>query len=268
MSDTPFPPELRRALDSFAPPPLPADFAERVAEKARQRQTAPDLPHLRRPAPRWRRAGWIAGGIASLSLVSAAAAATGVFGEPVHVPVISQIAQSLDIVPAPAERAVEIAGSPEPREPAMSEPASPRERLDALLDDPEFRALPPARRRAELRQTARELIASGEATPREVVSALRDTARERVAQLPPEQQERIEEAVVERRAARQDIRREVLAATPAERRELRRQLLRERLSEWRERRLEQEAAVSPPTDVAAPVEETAPPGEGADAVVR
>ena len=75
MSDTPFPPEMRRALDSFAPPPLPADFAERVAEKARRREAAPDLPRLRRPAPRWRRAGWIAGGLASLSLVSAAAAA-------------------------------------------------------------------------------------------------------------------------------------------------------------------------------------------------
>ena len=268
MSDTPFPPEMRRALDSFAPPPLPADFAERVAEKARQREAAPDLPRLRRPAPRWRRAGWIAGGLASLSLVSAAAAATGVFGEPLHVPVLSQIAQSLDIVPAPAERTVEVAGSPEPRDPVVSEPASPRERLDAMLDDPEFRALPPAQRRAELRQTARELVASGEATPREVVSALRDTARERVAQLPPEQRERIEEAVVERRAARQDVRREVMAVPPAERPELRRQLVRERLSEWRERRLEQEEAVTPATDVAAPAEEAAPPGEGSGAVVR
>jgi hypothetical protein len=268
MSDTPFPPELRRALDSFAPPPLPADFAERVAEKARQRETQSDLPRLRRPAPRWRRAGWIAGGLASLSLVSAAAAATGVFGEPVHVPVISQIAQSLDIVPTPAERTVEIAGSPEPRDPVESQPASPRERLDALLDDPGFRARPPRQRRAELREAARELVASGEATPREVVSALRDTARERVAQLPPEQRERIEEVVTERREARQDIRREVMAAPPAERRDLRRQLVRERLSEWRERQLEQEAPTEPATEIAAPVEEAAPSGEGSDAVTR
>lgn len=261
MSDTPFPPEMRRALDSFAPPPLPADFAERVAEKARQREAAPELPRLRQHR-RWKRAGWIAGGIASLSLVSAAAAATGVFGEPVHVPVISQIAQSLDIVPAPAERPTGVAAA-EAHEPAEPEPASPRERLDALLDDPEFRSLPPPQRRAELRQTARELIASGEATPREVVTALRDTARQRVAQLPPEQRERIEEAVTERREARQEIRQEVMSVPPAERREVQRQLVRERLSDWRQRRLEPPAAEGP-----VPVQETAPPSEGSDAVVR
>lgn len=263
MSDTPFPPEMRRTLDSFAPPPLPADFAERVAEKARQREGAPELPRLRRPVHRGRRAGWIAGSLASLSLVSAAAAATGVFGEPVHVPVISQIAQSLEIVPEPAERTTEVVGTAEGPGPAALEPTSPRERLDALLDDPEFRSLPPRQRRAELRQTARELIDSGEATPREVVTALRETARERVAELPPEQRERIEQAVAERREARQEIRREVMTAPPADRREIRRQLVRERLSEWRElRRLEQEAAA------AAPADETVPPGEGSGAIVR
>jgi hypothetical protein len=263
MSDTPFPPEMRRALDSFAPPPLPPDFAERVAERARQREAAPELPRLRRPASRWRRAGWIAGGVASLSLVSAAAAATGVFGEPVHVPVISQIAQSLEIVPVPAERAASIAAEAQVQEPTEPEPASTRERLDALLDDPEFRALPPRKRRAELRQTARELIDSGEATPREVVSALRDSARERVAQLPPEQREQIEAAATERREARQEIRREVMAAPPVERREVRRQLVRERLSEWRQRRLEPPAA-----EIEAPAEEAAPTSEGSDPVVR
>lgn len=263
MSDTPFPPEMRRALDSFAPPPLPADFAARVSENAAQRQAAPDLPRLRRPRSRWRRAGWIAGGVASLSLVSAAAAATGVFGEPVHVPVLSQIAQSLEIVPTPAEGVAEAVAAAEPQAPATTERASARERLDAVLDDPGFRALPPRERRAELRQAARELIDSGEATPREVVAALRETARERVAKLPPEQQERIEQAVAERRETRQEIRREVIAAPPEERREVRRQLVRERLAQWRERRLE-----PPAEEISPPAEETAPPGEGSDALVR
>ena len=57
-----------------------------------------------------------------------------------------------------------------------------------------------------------------------------------------------------------------MAAPPAERREVRRQLVRERLSEWRQRRLEQEAAHA--TESAAPVEEVPPPGEGSDALVR
>ena len=109
MSDTPFSPELRRALDGFAPP-----RRHRVSPTARsnasRRATKRPSPRCRgcravaRGGPVAERRAVIAAALASLSLVSAAAAATGVFGEPVEVPVISPIARSLDIVPAPVTR--------------------------------------------------------------------------------------------------------------------------------------------------------------------
>jgi hypothetical protein len=276
MSDAPFTPEMRRALDSFTPPPLPEGFADRVAARAQQRETSPAAPLPRlsrrwRSANPWRRGGWFLGAAAGLGLMSATAAATGMFGEPLQVPVISRIAQSLDIVPAPT------ASRPAQRAPALAEagaaPADPvpvRERLDALLDDPDFRALPRPERRAELRRTARELVDSGAATPREVVTALRETTRERIARMPPERREQIVEAVVQRRAER----REAIAEMPPEERQARRQILRERLSELRERRagrLEQEAIDAPvPAEprAHAPAEDSVPPREGSDAVAR
>lgn len=245
MSDTPFSPEMRRALDGFAPPPPAPGFADRALERVRARDAAPPLPKpLRRwrSTSPWRRAGVIVGALASVSLVSAAAAATGVFGEPVEVPVLSPLARSLDIIPAPVVRRappVQAAAAPaaQPR-PGVS---AARERIDTLIDDPEFRALPPVERRAELRRTAREMVASGEARPGEVRTALRDTARERLANMTPEQREQLAEAVAQRRETR-------AGTTPAERRQARRQAMRERRSEA----LEQDAA---------PVEETGGSGE-------
>ncbi|OYW44534.1 MAG: hypothetical protein B7Z08_09360 [Sphingomonadales bacterium 32-68-7] len=294
MSDPPFPPEMRRALDQFAPPPLPADFAARAAAKAQARHgpATPPLPRLSRrwrAASPWRRAGLIASGVASFSLVSAAAAATGVFGAPVEVPVISRIAESLEIVPRPVARAVR---EPDRPSPVAAAPAvgAPRARLDALLDDPQFRALPPAQRRAELRRTARALIDSGEATPREVVTALRETTRERIAALPPEQRQRLAEGAQQRRntvrerlaelppAQRQRLekavaeRREARGLPPLPPQEVRRQLVRERVEAMRARqlqRLEQSGRDTAPTPPGA-VEPMlpAPPSEGSAPDVR
>lgn len=289
MSDTPFPPEMRRALDGFAPPPLPADFADRLAAKAQTRTPpTPRLSRRWRSASPWRRAGLIVSGVASLSLVSAAAAATGVFGEPVQVPVISRIAQSLEIVPRPVVRA---AREIEEARPVLQAAAviPVRERLDAVLDAPEFRALPPLERRTELRRRARELIDSGEATPREVVAALRDTTRARIAALPPERRQRLEETFEQRREA---IRERAAALPPAQRRrieatverreelglpppqpgEVRRLIARERLQQLRLREARQfgREQVGAPTSAPRPAEVTVetPASEGSGAEVR
>jgi hypothetical protein len=227
MSDAPFSSAARRALDRFEPPALAPGFADRVLGRVRARDDA-DLPPLPKRTSRWaaspwRRGGVLFGALAGASLVSAAAAATGVFGEPVEVPVISPIARSLDIVPARVT----------PRPPArVAAPAAgvevARERIDALIDDPSFRALPPLERRAELRRTAREMINAGEAQPREVIDALRETGRERVAELTPEERKQLVEAVAERR---QERRERIAGTTPAERRQIRRQFARERQTE-------------------------------------
>jgi hypothetical protein len=228
MTDAPFSSEERRALDRFEPPALATGFADRALERVRARDEA-DLPPLPkrsgrwRAASPWRRGGALLGALAGVSLVSAAAAATGVFGEPVEVPVISPIARSLDIVPAPVARAAPPAQAAAPA--AQPGVGLARERIDALIDDPAFRALPPLERRAELRRTARDLVDSGEARPREVVDALRETGRERLAELPPAQREQLVDAIVERREARREG---VIGTTPAERRQMRRQIARER----------------------------------------
>jgi hypothetical protein len=228
MSEPPFSPELRRALDGFAPPPVASGFAERALDRVRARDEAatPPLPQRWRrwrTASPWRRGGVIAGAIASVSLVSAAAAATGLFGEPVEVPVISRIARSLDIVEAPLAPP----GTPARAEASgvTSGASAARERIDALIDDPAFRALPPVERRAELRRTAREIVSSGDARPREVIDALRETGRERLANLTPAEREQLIDTVVERREARRE---RIAGATPAERRQVRREIMRER----------------------------------------
>ena len=226
MSDTPFSPDMRRALDGFVPPSPATGFADRALERIEARDRAlaalPRLSRRWRSASPWRRGGAIIGAIASLTLVSAAAAATGLFGEPIEVPVISPIARSLEIVPAPVVRQAPPAAAQAPA--AAPGVSAARDRLEALIDDPEFRALPPVERRAELRRTARDIVASGEARPVEVRAALRDTTRERLANMTPEQREKLAEAVAQRREA-------LAGTTPAERRQARRQALRERRSE-------------------------------------
>jgi hypothetical protein len=251
MSDTPFSPEMRRALDGFAPPPPAPGFADRALERVRARDATPPLSKpLRRwrAASPWRRAGVVIGALASVSLVSAAAAATGVFGEPVEVPVISPIARSLDIVRAPVVRqAPPVQAAAAPAAPPQPGVSAARERIDTLIDDPEFRALPPAERRAELRRSAREMVASGEARPREVRTALRDTTRERLANLTPEQRAQLADAVAQRRETRRE---ELAGTTPAERRQARRQAMRER----RATALEQDAVPAASDGPAEPVE--------------
>lgn len=250
--DSDFSPELRRALDGFAPPPLPADFAARTAALAASRERAP-LPRLRRRST-VRRLGWVASGVAALSLVSAAAAATGVFGALVEVPVLSPIARKLALVaepPAPQPAPVPVAAEALP----VSGTDVARRKLDALLDDPAFRSQPPLKRRAEVRRVARELVASGEARPREVIAALRDTGHERVAALSPEQREELARTLEERREVRverREERRETIAQMPTEQRREVREQIGDRLRDLRARRQE---VLAPPPPEPAPAEE-------------
>lgn len=76
---------LARALDDYAPPPLPPGFAERVlaASEARPPATLAPLPELRRPVRGgrgWRMGRRIAIGVVSFGALATAAAATGLLG--------------------------------------------------------------------------------------------------------------------------------------------------------------------------------------------
>lgn len=83
-------PTTARALDCFTVPPLSDGFADRVmagvmASPSLLDSALPELPTLaatrRNPRGGWRRSGIILAGMAAFSLVSAAAAATGIFGD-------------------------------------------------------------------------------------------------------------------------------------------------------------------------------------------
>lgn len=254
-------PELRRALDTFAVPPPAAGFADRATARLRARPAAA-LPRqrswLRRSASPWARAGKVAVGVAAFGLMSATAAAMGLFGEPVRVPVISEIAQRLEIMPAPAApappRALAAAADQAPDALADAPVASTvKDRLRALRDDPELRALPRPQRRAEVRQTAREMVESGEATPREVITAARELRREAFEEATPAQRWRM---IQDARRRQQQLRRAIVEASPEQRAELRR-----RLEALRERSL-----ASPPE--ALPLDEGVQPSEGSGEVLR
>lgn len=100
-----FDPVTKRALDAFTVPPLSDGFADRVMARTEAASALPELPPLASPRRDarggWRRSGIILASVAAFSLVSAAAAATGIFGAnvrasvraaPVLGPIIASVA--------------------------------------------------------------------------------------------------------------------------------------------------------------------------------
>lgn len=128
MSDPRLDPVLRDALDRFTVPPLSAGFADRVVAAA----TGPAKPiPLAVPSRRDRRGGWVRGhrvviGAVAFGLMSAAAAATAIFGDVARtMPVIGPLIAS--IAPARTE--------PKAKKPIGVKPAV------AKADEPQARAV-------------------------------------------------------------------------------------------------------------------------------
>lgn len=109
--------DFDRALDRMTVPPPSAGFADRIMAAAAVRQIEP-APPVRRRGRRWTRArGFLAGGVA-LSLMSATAAAAGLFGDTSHIPVIGPMIAAVQSVAAPKAVAVK----PRPTAPAKVAP--------------------------------------------------------------------------------------------------------------------------------------------------
>lgn len=156
---------LAARLDAFTAPPLPAGFAERLVATAAAMpvEAALPLPRLRPSQPRrWLRGGAAGLGALALGMISISAAAMGYLGEPIR-HAVSQAPVIGTVVERVIPKALRERGKPAPvklAQPAAppslaattpaaleeAQPAAPltpmerRERMRAIMADPEKRA--------------------------------------------------------------------------------------------------------------------------------
>jgi hypothetical protein len=138
---------------------------------------------------KWRRPGMVAIGLVALGVTSATAAASGFFGKPVYVPVVSEVLAKAEIVKLP----VKSAAAPKPKTVAKPAPdkaelksevtgaEAVRKMYQRLRADKEFRALP-QRDRAEIaREELAALLRAGTIKPEDIGTAMRAMRQDRLA---------------------------------------------------------------------------------------
>jgi hypothetical protein len=221
MTERAFAPTVEKALDSYVVPPLPEGFTDRLMARLSSAAEPLPVPRRRSTSP-WRRGGRIFGSLAILSFATATAAAAGIFGDPVYVPVVSEALVEAKIVAAPptAKPKVRVIAAPRlvpatapAAEPPKTGSAAIVERVTTLRKDPEFAKLPPRQKLQATRREVRQLIRSGEATPADVRVAVRDI----VQNADPATKEAWRQAAEQRRAERIARRTRWREATPGER---------------------------------------------------
>jgi hypothetical protein len=184
MNEAQFPPAVTAALDRLTVPAIPAGFADRLLARVAAGDMPPDigqpLPAKSRTSsgrfPGWRRIGGIGATVAALGLATATAAASGAFGDPVYVPVVSDVLAKVDLVelpkkskPDPAKRqkaGITSSLTPQnaPKPPPVDGKAAVRDLIRSKWQDPEFRKLPKAERQSAMRVAMRTAIESGRFT--------------------------------------------------------------------------------------------------------
>jgi hypothetical protein len=198
MSEAVFPVHIAKALDRLTVPALPTGFGDRLLARIAAGDLPNDteavvaaLPPLRRPMGigGWRRSGRIIVVASAFGLATATAAASGVFGDPVYIPVVSQALASAKIVEMPAKKPVEAtrakAKNPESLAIQKAAPIEPKGKeavlavVMALRSDPQFRGLPQPERQARLKAEIAKLIADGSAQKGDVKAAWEQLATER-----------------------------------------------------------------------------------------
>lgn len=226
MTEPDFSPEMKKALNSYAVPPAPAGFSDRLLARIAAGDTGQtvaamaELPTRRRTISPWRRTSRIVGSVALFSLATATAAAAGVFGNPVYLPVISEALVKADIVDAPAPKApikpaiiAQKAIEPETVvAPAVETPqgsAAVVARLTEMRDNPRYAELTPKQKLFVAGREVRQLVRSGEVSRQEARTAVRDLARN----ADPATKAAVHKAVAERREQRLE-RRGGIIATP------------------------------------------------------
>ncbi|GAA0483724.1 hypothetical protein GCM10009096_27770 [Parasphingorhabdus litoris] len=277
-----FSPTMRAALDHYDVPALPSGFADRLVARVESEASGKPAvhksaqPRRRSPSP-WRRAGRWVGSVATVGLMSATAAAMGLLGEPVEVPVISDIARNLDIVVKPEPAAIPLARNAESpgsgqqiekSEPIVKETAltegqiNAQNMLERVTDAPRFKQLRPRQKAAVLKAASRKLIRSGKATPEELRSAVKQVRAERQTNRTQTRAERISEKIQNATPVQKERLLERIEALPPERQAIAKERLAGILAE-------QQTSSSEPLSLAPsePAEQTTTSIEAAEPVV-
>ena len=222
MSEPAFPPHISAALDRLTVPPLPQGFGDRLAARIEAGDLPTDATAISPPLPSprrafasngWRRSGRIVTVAAAFGLATATAAASGFFGEPVYVPVVSQALAKAKLVelpqkdiPQPKAKPAVVSKDIAPAQPETEPTPNGRQAVRALYQrlrtDPEFRALPRQQRLAIARQEIETMLEKGEVTLPELRRAL---AEHRLLQNP----------AIRRKIGRELARREMAQRTEA-----------------------------------------------------
>ena len=185
-----FSPAMQAALDRFDVPALPDGFADRLvaratAEAAVERKPAP----RRRTSTPWKRASRIIGSIGAVGFLSATAAAMGAFGEPVEIPVISDVARELHLVEERAPKPRVITDTPkaaidrtaeiDKESETVATGNVARQTLDTVFEHPRFDGLKPRQKLNIIKRESKRLVRSGTASREDVKSALIDIRQKR-----------------------------------------------------------------------------------------
>ncbi|HMS21309.1 hypothetical protein [uncultured Sphingorhabdus sp.] len=222
MTEPAFPPHISAALDRLTVPPLPHGFGDRLAARIAAGDlpvesypiTPPLAPARRRfGSAGWRRSGRIVTVVAAFGIATATAAASGFFGDPVYVPMVSDALAKAKLVelpqkdiPKPKAKPAVVSKDIAPAQPETGPTPSGRQAVRALYQrlrtDPEFRALPRQERLAIARQEIETMLEKGEVTLPELRRAL---AEHRLLQNP----------AIRRKIGRELARREMAQRTEA-----------------------------------------------------
>lgn len=298
MSEPAFPPAVAAALDRLTVPSLPKGFNDRLIARIAANDLPDEITAPLPPMPQrrrglvaglgWRRGGRIVASVAALGLATATAAASGVFGDPVYVPVVSDALAKANLVTLP-ERPVR--AEPAKRQSkVISEGTAPSStKVDGITaarnlarskwQDPEFRNLPKAERQAAMREAVRQAIENGEFTQEDLRAAMAEARAERDArdQERPKQDQPKRQALQQRAKAKIAAERErYKQASPEEQAVMREQRRIIADKQKRMRELRRQLADAPPEakpairkeirtlrqELAAAIEGDAPVGEG------
>ncbi|MFK7840841.1 MAG: hypothetical protein AB8B54_01130 [Sphingorhabdus sp.] len=195
-----FSPAMQAALDRYEVPNLSDGFADRlVARAAAESAVARKAVPRRRTNSPWKRIGQTIASIGMVGFLSATAAAMGAFGEPVEVPLISNVAREWNLVEAPVPTVREngtnayASNQMAPEKFAEAEAgvtaSTAKKTLSTIIEHPRFETLSPRQKRVVLRRASRRLVGSGRSSRDDIKSAFRDIRTERLESgqaVPPE----------------------------------------------------------------------------------